>query len=298
MVSRMSGSWRASAEPAAFPPRPKGGADGAGAADPVAGERSLTRGYAALDLGTARTRSLGAGGAAIAERPSSVPADARGASTDGAGSLRPLRHGVVVDQAACNRLVRLVLRDIGLSEAWPLERVLVGVPVAATSSNRQAVRTAVHAVAGCEVTLVEEPLAAAVGIGLDVTDSTPRLLLDVGAGIVEAVVINAGAITDARALQLSATTKEGVPSYAIDSVVTMTSMLLRDVPAHLRPAVRDTGLAVTGGGAAQPRLLRRLRTALRIPVHPAPEPAHATIRGLTRLCRRPSLADRLAGRGR
>src|SRR5690606_12369479 len=155
-----------------------------------------------------------------------------------------------------------------------------------------------HAVAGCEVTLVEEPLAAAVGIGLDITDSTPRLLLDVGAGIVEAVVINAGAITDARALQLSATTKEGVPSYAIDSVVTMTSMLLRDVPAHLRPAVRDTGLAVTGGGAAQPRLLRRLRTALRIPVHPAPEPAHATIRGLTRLCRRPSLADRLAGRGR
>ncbi|NUW33115.1 rod shape-determining protein [Nonomuraea sp. SMC257] len=331
----------------------------------------------ALDLGTARTRSLSAGGFAIADRPSAVPAHPRRPpapsdrdrtptpgdrgrtptpgdrgrtptpgdrgrtptpgdrggmpapgdrdrtpapgdrdrtpapgewgrtpapgdlgrpSTAGSGSglVRPLRHGMVADPGACHRLVRLVLHDARLSGAWPLDRVLAGMPVAATASDRAAVRTAVSEAAGCAVTLVEEPLAAAVGAGLDVTDPRPALLLDVGAGIVEAVVIRDGVVTDALALQLSATTGTGLPAYALDGVVEMTARLLRRLPARLRPAARDGGLLLTGGGATQPRLAHRLRETLRLPVEAAPEPAHATVRGLTRLCLQPALAGGLA----
>ncbi|GAA3163589.1 rod shape-determining protein [Nonomuraea roseoviolacea] len=334
--------------------------------------------FVALDLGTARTRSLSAGGFAIADRPSAVPAHPRrptahahgrstapdqgwatapdreegvapgrgrsaapdrartpdpdrgwtpapgahgGATmpgdlgevatlghrgragapgdpgrtaTPGPGLVRPLRHGMVADPGACHRLVRLVLHDARLSGAWPLDRVLAGVPVAATASDRAAVRTAVSEAAECAVTLVEEPLAAAVGAGLDVTGSRPVLLLDVGAGIVEAVVIRDGVVTDALALQLSATTRTGLPSYALDGVVEMTARLLRRLPARLRPAARDGGLFLTGGGALQPGLTHRLRETLRLPVEVAPDPAHATVRGLTRLCLRPALAGGLA----
>ncbi|NUW38645.1 rod shape-determining protein [Nonomuraea rhodomycinica] len=294
--------------------------------------------FVALDLGTARTRSLAAGGFAIADRPSAVPAHPRRptapdpdrtpapgaqgrtpapgdpgrtrapgdpggaaapgglgrASTAGSGLVRPLRHGMVADPGACHRLVRLVLHDARLSGAWPLERVLAGVPVAATASDRAAVRAAVSEAAGCAVTLVEEPLAAAVGAGLDVAGSRPVLLLDVGAGIVEAVVIRDGVVTDALALQLSATTGTGLPSYALDGVVEMTARLLRRLPARLRPAARDGGLLLTGGGALQPRLAHRLRETLRLPVEAAPEPAHATVRGLTRLCLQPAMAGGLA----
>ncbi|MGV9304166.1 rod shape-determining protein [Nonomuraea sp. NPDC003727] len=250
-------------------------------------------GYAVLDLGTVRTRSLTSGTFAIAERLSAVPAGAPG-TTAPSGLRWPIRHGVVADPAACRRLVDIVLYDARLAGTWPLERILVGVPVAATASERRSLRTAVIEAAECPVVLVEEPLAAAVGAGLDVTDPRPCLLLDVGAGVVEAVVIHDGAITDAVALQLSATTRAGLPWPTVDSVVRMTAGLLHRMPAHLRATVRDGGLIVTGGGAGQTRLLNRLRSTLRMPVRVASEPAHATVYGLTHLCRQPGLTARLA----
>ncbi|MEV6036532.1 rod shape-determining protein [Nonomuraea sp. NPDC052116] len=249
---------------------------------------SPTRRLVALDLGTARTRSLS--GHAIADRPSAVMGRASGV----ADVVRPIRHGMVADPGACVRLVRLVLQDTRLYDGRPPARVLAGVPIAASPSDRRAVHAAVSEIAGCEVTLVEEPLAAAVGVGLDVLDPQSCLVLDVGAGIVEAAAIGAGAVVDAVSLQLGATTAEGLPPYALESVVEMTAGLLRRLPT----ASRSRGLVVTGGGAHQELLLSRLRTALRLRISVAPQPQHATIRGLMRLCLQPALAEGLGLRAR
>ncbi|MEU6787322.1 rod shape-determining protein [Nonomuraea angiospora] len=249
---------------------------------------SPMRRLVALDLGTARTRSLS--GDAIADRPSAIMGRASGV----ADVVRPIRHGMVADPGACVRLVRLVLQDTRLYDGRPPARVLAGVPIAASPSDRRAVHGAVSEIAGCEVTLVEEPLAAAVGVGLDVLDPRPCLVLDVGAGIVEAVAIGGGAVADAVSLQLGATTAAGLPPYALESVVDMTAGLLRRLPA----GSRSRGLAVTGGGAHQELLLSRLRTALRLRITVAPQPQHATIRGLMRLCLQPALAGGLGLRAR
>ncbi|MFI6787383.1 rod shape-determining protein [Nonomuraea sp. NPDC050383] len=264
----------------------------------AAAPASTRPGYVALDLGTSRTRWLSASACVVADRPSAVPSGVGAPGWGSAGPVRPIRHGMVADPGACLRLVDLVLRDARPPDGRPLERAMVGVPVAATPSDRRAVRAAVAEAAACEVTLVEEPLAAAVGAGLDVTDPRPCLLLDVGAGIVEIVAIRDGAITDAAALQLSATTGAGLLPYALEGVVEMTAGLLRRLPACLRATARGNGLLVTGGGAQQGQLLHRLHTALRMPVTAAPHPAHATIRGLTRLCLQPALAAGIAARGR
>jgi actin-like ATPase involved in cell morphogenesis len=251
-----------------------------------------TRRLMALDLGTARTRSLAVGGHAIADRPTAI---VRGSSASSKTDVvRPIRHGMVADPAACLRLVRMAVQDTRHYSLRPLEQVLAGVPVAASHSDRQAVRAAVAEIAGCEVRLVEEPLAAAVGVGLDVLDPRPCLLLDVGAGIVEAVAIGQGAVTDAVALQLSATTSAGLAAYALESVVDMTASLLGRLPTTSRPAARARGLVVTGGGAHQELLLRRLRATMRLPVSAAPQPQHVTVRGLMRLCLQPALAAGLA----
>lgn len=255
------------------------------------------RGFA-LDLGTVRTRTLSWDGFAIADRLSAVPAGPSGACVSTAGLTWPIRRGMVTDPAACQRLVHAVLHDARQSGAWPPERLLVGVPVTATPSDRRALRIAVLEATGCGVMLVDEPLAAALGAGLDVTDPRPCLLLDVGAGIVEAAVIRDGAIADAAALRLSAVPRPGLPADPVDGVVQMTAGLLGRVPYRLRPAARDNGLLLTGGGARQARLLHRLRAALRMPISTAPEPAHATIRGLMRLCEQPALAARITARGR
>ncbi|SDL94112.1 MreB/Mbl protein [Nonomuraea maritima] len=267
----------------------------------------------ALDLGTARTRSLSVGGHAIADRPSAVvrrssPPGSHGSDhgrdpgrdhgNPGRDVVRPLRHGMVADPGACLRLVRMAVQNTCHYDPRPLERVLAGVPVAASPSDRRAVRVAVSEIAGCEVRLVEEPLAAAVGVGLDVVDPRPCLLLDVGAGIAEAVAIKEGAVSDAVALQLSTTTSAGLAAYALENVVEMTAGLLRRVPAAERPAARARGLVVTGGGAQQEVLLRRLRAVLRLPVGAAPQPQHATVRGLMRLCLQPALAAGLAASAR
>ncbi|MEU8364716.1 rod shape-determining protein [Nonomuraea sp. NPDC048882] len=250
---------------------------------------SPARRFLALDLGTARTRSLAVGGHAIADRPSAIVRCLPGPGRTDVAS--PIRHGMVADPGACLRLVRMAVQDTRHYDIRPLELVLAGVPVAASPSDRAAVRAAVAEVAGCEVRLVEEPLAAAVGVGIDVLDPRPCLLLDVGAGIVEAVAIRAGVVIDAAALQLSATTGAGLASYALESVVDMTASLQRRLPEDVRPAARARGLLVTGGGAQQELLLRRLRGALRLPVSAAPQPQHATIRGLMRLCLQPELAS-------
>ncbi|MET8869353.1 hypothetical protein ABZW11_41030 [Nonomuraea sp. NPDC004580] len=149
---------------------------------------------------------------------------------------------------------------------------------------------------GCGVWLVDEPVAAAVGAGLDVVGAEPFLLLDVGAGIVEAVAVREGAVFDAAALQLGATTSAGLLPYALDGVVEMTAALVRRLPGDVRPSV--PALTVTGGGARQRRLLHRLQTALRMPVNTVPEPEYATVRGLSRMGRHPELASRVSRQGR
>lgn len=257
---------------------------------------SPARRLMALDLGTARTRSLTVCGPTIADRPSSI---VRRSSTSGERDVvRPIRHGMVADPDACLRLVRMAVRDTLHYDPRPLEQVLAGVPVAASPSDRRAVRAAVAEIVGCEVRLVEEPLAAAVGVGVDVIDPRPCLLLDVGAGIAEAVAIKQGAVTDAVALQFSATTSVGLVAYALENVVDMTAGLLRRLPDVSCPATRARGVVVTGGGAHQELLLRRLRATLRLPVSAAPQPQHATVRGLMRLCLRPALAAGLTSTAR
>ena len=255
----------------------------------------------ALDLGTARTRTVVPGGSAILDRPSCVP------SADGtAEPVWPIRHGMVASMAACHRLARPVLREaldqaVGVSadpagDGDPLgrvARVLVGVPVAATATERRAVRAAVGRAVDCPIVLVEEPLAAAIGCGVDVTASRPRLLLDVGAGIIEAVVISDAAVAEAGALQVSCTASAGLPGHAVEAVTDLVADLVRRLPPHQRLGVRAGGLLLTGGGAAQQDLAGRLGAGLRLTVHPAARPAHATIRGLTRLCLVPELAERV-----
>ncbi|MBX6383567.1 MAG: rod shape-determining protein [Microbispora sp.] len=243
----------------------------------------------ALDLGTSRIRLLLSGSTVIKDWPSAC---------DGRGAARrwPVRHGMVADTAGCARLVRAALDDVVTARNPPLERVLLGVPVAASPLDRRAAQAAVGSAARCRVTTVEEPLAAALGCGVDIADPRPRLLLDAGAGIAEAVVIRAGEIADAGAVQIAEgdpAEGTGCPPYARERVVAMVADLIARVPAALRGFARQQGLLITGGGARDQKLARKLRAELRITVTPAADPANATVRGLARLL--PTVEHRAIG---
>lgn len=248
---------------------------------------------AALDLGTSRIRASVPALDVIVDRPSAVgdhvPAPTGRRRT---APARPIEHGIVTDAGACTRLTRRTLQEAGPD--LRLRHILLAVPAAASGAQLGRAATAVRAAAGCPVRTMEAPLAAAIGAGIGMDDPRPRLILDIGAGIVEMAVIMRGRVHLARSIQYVPDRQAGhavprLPEYVRERLPGGVQHLLADLPAPLRRTARDGGLLLTGGGARLPSLPGRLTAEMSLTVTIARDPARATIRGLARACRSPDL---------
>ncbi|NVI90995.1 rod shape-determining protein [Actinomadura sp. BRA 177] len=141
---------------------------------------------------------------------------------------------------------------------------------------------------------MEAPLAAAIGAGIDIGDPRPRLVVDIGAGIVEMAVVMRGRVHSARSVQYVPDRQAGhtvprLPEHVRERVAAGVHHLLADLPVPLRRTARDGGLLLTGGGARLPSLPGRLTAEMSLTVTIAPDPARATIRGLAHACRSPDV---------
>lgn len=144
----------------------------------------------AIDLGTATTR-LCTARSAIAEVPSAMP--------DVCSS--PVRAGVVVDsEQAANLLAPLIHATRRRGRLRP--RALVCTPTDASALERAALIEAIHGAGATEVMLACEPLAAAIGAGLDIASERARVLVDIGEGVTDMAVISAGAIVSTHATRV------------------------------------------------------------------------------------------------
>jgi rod shape-determining protein MreB len=161
----------------------------------------------AVDLGTAHIRVLARGRPAPLEEPAAVrvshnPRILRSAgfqalAPDSAGLPtlveRPLRKGVVADTEAAGWLLATMLRRArGLSLTKPI--VLACIPSDATLAETRRLVDAMRRAGVQSVTILPEPLAAAVGAGLDLSSSHAQLLVDVGDGVTDVAVLRAGEI--------------------------------------------------------------------------------------------------------
>lgn len=167
----------------------------------------------AIDLGTARTQIHGAGRGVMVDEPSVVAVRAGGrgrlvAAGRAAHELvgrepghvnvvHPLRGGVVSDSDACVLMLRAFLDGIRVS------RVLISAPRGVTAVEREAFREVAERSTGArQVRLIDEPLAAALGADLAVEAPRGLMLVDVGGGISEAVVIALGEIVCSESLRV------------------------------------------------------------------------------------------------
>lgn len=141
---------------------------------------ALRRPDLAIDLGTAITRVAG-NRSAVYERPS---------ITD---SRHALARGAIIDVEAAAELLRRMLRDV---RAWGLSKVraLACAPITLTSEERFSVIDCVMKAGAAGVVVVPQPLAAAVGAGVDVGSSHAKLVVDLGEGITECAVIREGQV--------------------------------------------------------------------------------------------------------
>ncbi|MEV0091542.1 rod shape-determining protein [Streptomyces sp. NPDC050738] len=169
-----------------------------------------------IDLGTANTLLYARGQGIVLNEPSvvAVHGDSRKALSVGTeakqtigrtpGSItaiRPLRDGVISDYEAAEEMIRHFVRK-AVPGRRPRTRMVVCVPSGVTPVERRAIVHASQRAGAKSVHLIEEPMAAAIGAGLPVSDPRGSMVVDIGGGTTEVAVISLGGIVTSQSLRV------------------------------------------------------------------------------------------------
>jgi rod shape-determining protein MreB and related proteins len=162
----------------------------------------------AIDLGTANTLVFVRGEGIRVFEPSVVAIDERTGDVHAVGeearrmigrtpasirAIRPLRHGVIADFDVTAEMLRYFIRRVG-GGGLSFSRVVLCVPSGITDVERDAVEQATLAAGARRVSLIEEPMAAAIGAGLPVGEPQGSMVVDIGGGTTEVAVLSLGGI--------------------------------------------------------------------------------------------------------
>jgi rod shape-determining protein MreB len=114
----------------------------------------------------------------------------------------PVRSGVIADFAAVEKMLAHFVRK-ARGRSYARGRVVIGVPAASTQVERRAVKDSAHRMRVRDVCLVDEPMAAAIGAGLPVTDATGSMIIDIGGGTTDIAVVSLAGVVYAQSLRLA-----------------------------------------------------------------------------------------------
>src|SRR5881392_1455800 len=166
----------------------------------------------AIDLGTANTIVYRQGEGIVFDEPTVVALHASTGSVVAIGeaawdliggdsgnvvAVRPLREGTVTEYEMTQRYLGSVLRRVAPGR-FPKPRVLICIPSESSEVEKRAVVEAVTSSGGKQVTLVEEPLAAAIGAGLPIQEPIGSLIVDIGGARSEMAVVSMGGIVSGQ----------------------------------------------------------------------------------------------------
>ena len=174
----------------------------------------------AMDLGTANTVIITGDGKIAVNEPSVVALDVhtdKMISVGGQAKLmyektnnkisvvRPLKDGVIADFNACEQMMRglISMAHEGKHLFTPSLRMVIGVPSGSTEVELRAVRDSAEHAGGRDVFLLFEPMAAAIGIGLDVEAPEGNMIVDIGGGTTEIAVISLGGIVSNNSIKMA-----------------------------------------------------------------------------------------------
>ena len=174
----------------------------------------------AIDLGTANTLIYVKGKGIVSCEPSVVAVlkDERGVKTVHAvgreakemlgrtpgliQAVRPLRDGVIADFEITERMLRHFIEKAHNRKTLVRPRIVICVPFGITEVEKRAVRESAESAGAREVYLIEEPMAAAIGAGLPVTEPTGNMVVDIGGGTTEVAVISLAGIVYSQSIRV------------------------------------------------------------------------------------------------
>jgi len=116
-------------------------------------------------------------------------------------AVRPLRQGAITDFDVTERMIRLVLHKAGVNR-FNRPRVVICVPSAITAVEQRAVQEAARRAGAAEVSLLEQPVAAAIGSGLPINEPVGNLVIDIGGGTSETALISLGGTVALEAVRI------------------------------------------------------------------------------------------------
>ncbi|MBC8175938.1 MAG: rod shape-determining protein [Desulfobacteraceae bacterium] len=185
--------------------------------DPILG---LFSNDLAIDLGTANTLVYMKGKGIIISEPSvvAVRKDGRGGSkvlavgkeakmmlgrTPGnIVAIRPMKDGVIADFEITEAMLRHFIRKAHNRKTLIRPRIIICVPSGITQVEKRAVRESAESAGAREVFLIEEPMAAAIGAGLPITEPTSNMVVDIGGGTTEVAVISLAGIVYSKSVRI------------------------------------------------------------------------------------------------
>jgi rod shape-determining protein MreB len=171
-----------------------------------------------IDLGTANTLVHVQGRGILLREPSVVALDINTRTVLEVGedakrmlgrtpghivAIRPLKDGVIADFEQTEKMLRYFIQKVNRRRTWINPQVVVGIPSGVTEVERRAVLDATRKAGARDAFLIEEPMAAAIGAGLPVSEPTGSMIVDIGGGTTEVAVISLGGIVTSRSIRIA-----------------------------------------------------------------------------------------------
>src|SRR5574342_1243 len=175
----------------------------------------------AIDLGTATTLTFVKGRGIVANEPSVVAVQASsqgpkkvlavgkeakemlGRTPGNIVAIRPMKDGVIADFEVTAAMLKYFIQSAHNRKSFVKPRIIIGIPSGITEVEKRAVREAAESAGAREVYLIEQPMAAAIGAGLPITEPSGNMIVDIGGGTCDVAVISLGGIVYSRSVRIA-----------------------------------------------------------------------------------------------
>lgn len=174
----------------------------------------------AIDLGTAYTLIYVKGKGIVSNEPSvvavkidkkgnkkvlAVGADAKamlGKTPGNIQAIRPLKDGVIADFEVTEVMLKHFITNVHNRRRFVRPRIIIGVPSGITQVEKRAVKESAYSAGASEVYLIEEPMAAAIGAGLPITEPSGNMIVDIGGGTAEIAIISLAGLVESKSVRI------------------------------------------------------------------------------------------------
>ncbi|PDH18726.1 MAG: rod shape-determining protein [Pelagibacterales bacterium MED-G44] len=174
----------------------------------------------AIDLGTANTLVVVKGRGVVLNEPSVVAIVENGGKKNvlavgdeaktmlgrtpgNISAIRPLRDGVIADFIVTEEMIKHFIKKVHKGRSFANPRILICVPTGSTPVERKAIQDSALAAGARRVQLIEEPIAAAIGAGLPISEATGSMVVDIGGGTSEIAVMSLGGLVYSKSLRVA-----------------------------------------------------------------------------------------------